>query len=134
MRGWTIGVISFALTGATIAFCTLRAETTTALTRINPGFWQLQEIDGPGRHQVCATDPGRLLRLREPSASCPQYVLDSDRRSMTASYTCSGGSWGRSVLTVRSASSIKLETQGVADGAPFAVDYNGKLVGSCGVQ
>lgn len=53
---------------------------------------------------------------------------------MTASYTCSGGSWGRSVLTVRDAASIKLETQGVADGAPFAVDYEAKLVGRCAAK
>lgn len=134
MRGFTIGAVSFALTSATIAVCTLLAAPSTALTRVSPGVWQLQEVDGPGRRRICATDTSRLLRLRESGTGCSRYVQDSDSRSMTASYTCRGGSWGRSVLTVHDAASIKLETQGIADGAPFAVNYDGKLIGSCTAQ
>lgn len=101
------------------------------LTPVTAGEWQLSEIDGPARVNVCIGDVGDLIPLRPGSGGCTRFVLDGDRASLTVRYTCGGTGHGRSVLTVRSAHSIKLETQGVAGGLPFAADYDGRRVGPC---
>lgn len=130
-----LGVLGFAMGIAWIAagaaWTNAWAQQATPLKALAEGQWQLSEIDGPGRMSVCVADPGTLLQVRQSHAACTRFVLDSDRSSMTVRYTCGGTGHGRSVLTVRSAHSIKLETQGVAGGAPFAADYDGRLVGPC---
>ncbi|MES2755282.1 MAG: DUF3617 family protein [Pseudomonadota bacterium] len=131
MQAFKIGAISFAITSAAIAVCAPRAEAPASPPAITPGVWQLQQIDGPDRRQLCVANLGTLLKVSETGGHCSRAVMDSDGRTMTVHYACNGSGRGRNVLTVRSASSIRLETQGVAGGAPFAVDYDGRRVGSC---
>ena len=130
-----LGLLGFAMGSAWIAagaaWTSAWAQRATPLNAVAQGEWRLSEIDGPGRMSVCVADPGTLLQLRQSGTSCTRFVLDSDRSSVTAHYTCGGTGHGRSVLTVRSAHSIKLETQGITRGAPFAADYDGRLVGPC---
>lgn len=130
-----LGLLGFVMGSAWIAagaaWTSAWAQQATPLKTVAQGEWELSEIDGPGHMSVCVADPGTLLQLRQGKAACSRLVLDSSRSRMTVHYTCSGAGHGRSVLTVRSAHSIKLETQGVTRGAPFAADYDGKLIGPC---
>lgn len=120
-----LGLLGFVMGGAWIAAGSLWggvwAQRATPLNAVAQGEWQLSEIDGPGRMSVCVADPGALLRLRQSNNACALFVLDSDRSSVTVRYTRGGTGHGRSVLTVRSAHSIELETQGVTGGrrSPF---------------
>lgn len=116
---------------AGVAWTGAWAQRAAPLQAVAHGEWQLSEIDGPGRVSLCVADPGTLLQLRQAKANCSRTVLDSGRSSMTVHYSCGGTGHGRSVLTVHSASSIRLETQGVTGGAPFAAEYDGKLIGPC---
>lgn len=130
-----LGLLGFAIGSAWIAagatWTAAWAQRATPLQSVAHGKWELSEIDGPGRMSVCVADPGALLQLRQSNAACTRQVLGSDRSSVTVHYTCAGAGHGRSILTVRSAHSIKLETQGISRGTPFAADYDGKLVGPC---
>lgn len=126
--GFAVGSVWLAI-GAALAAAW--AQPATPLNAVAQGEWRLSEIDGPDRRSVCVADPGALLQLRQSHASCSRFILDSDRSSVTVRYSCGGTGHGRSVLTVRSPHSIKLETQGVSAGAPFAADYDGRLVGPC---
>lgn len=101
------------------------------LPELATGQWQLREVDGSGVRSVCVADPGALFQIEQPGGSCSRLVLDSARNAMTVHYSCAGRGQGRSTLTVRSARSIRLETQGVATGTPFNADYDGRFVGPC---
>ena len=130
-----LGLLGFVIGSAWIAagaaWTNAWAQRVAPLNAVAQGRWQLSEINGPGRMSVCVADPGALLQLQQGTSTCTRMVLDRSRSSMTVHYSCGGTGHGRSVLTVRSAHSIKLETQGVTRGAPFAADYDGRLIGPC---
>ncbi len=126
------GLIGFGVGALLVAAQATIAAPQNALAEVAPGRWQLTEIGGPDSRSICVADPGALLQVQQPGTACARFVLDSDRDSMTVRYTCGGRGHGRSVLTVRSARSIRLETQGISTGTPFATDYDGRFVGPCG--
>lgn len=105
----------------------------TALGDVMPGKWQLKDIDesdGAGR-TVCLADPAQLLQIQHATATCTREVIDNGAKAVTVHYTCAGGGSGRTTLTVRSSQSVKVETQGMAGGAPFAFDYDARRIGDC---
>lgn len=102
-----------------------------ALGEVTPGEWQLKEIDGTETKTLCLADPSLLFQVRHVGASCKRTVIDSAAKAATVQYSCASGGSGRTTLTVRSPQSIKVETQGMSGGAPFAVDYDAKRVGDC---
>lgn len=116
---------------AAMAAVAVGAAQLSALAEVAPGEWQLKEIDGTGTRTICVADPAQLLQIRHGSANCTRTVIDSDADSVTVHYTCSGGGSGRTTLTIRSPQSLKVETQGMAGGAPFAFDYDAKRIGNC---
>lgn len=126
------GLIGFGVGALLIALQAGIAAPRNALAEVAPGRWRLTEIGGSDSRSVCIADPGALLHVQQPDAACTRFVMDSDRDSMTVRYTCGGRGHGRSVLTVRSRRSIRLETHGIAAGMPFSADYDGRFVGPCG--
>lgn len=102
-----------------------------ALADVAPGEWQLKEIGGTETKTVCLADPAQLLQIHHATASCTRTVLDSTAKAVTVQYSCAGSGSGRTTVTVRSAQSLKVETQGMAGGGPFAFDYDAKRVGDC---
>ena len=102
-----------------------------ALADVAPGEWQLKEIGGTETKSVCLADPAQLFQIQHAAATCKRTVIDSAAKAATVQYTCAAGGSGRTTLTVRSSQSIKVETQGMAGGAPFAFDYDAKRIGDC---
>lgn len=125
-------MMQFIVTGL-IAFVTVAAGAVqiAALAEVAPGEWQLKEIGGTETKSVCLADPAQLFQVQHPNATCKRNVLDSSAKAATVQYTCAAGGSGRTTLTVRSSQSIKVETQGMSGGAPFAFDYDAKRIGDC---
>ena len=107
-----------------------RAEPLTALRAIERGQWQLKDATGVVR-KLCLTNPAVLLQIQHGAAQCEHFVMENTPRSATIRYTCSGHGHGRTTITVESAKLLGLDTQGVADGAPFSEQYEGRLLGPC---
>lgn len=126
------GLMGFAIGAALIGMQAARAVQAAPLAQLAPGEWQLKEIGGTDVRSVCAADPGALLQVQQPGQACARTVVDSAGRSLTVHYSCGGRGHGRSVLTVHTPRSIRLETQGIATGMPFNTDYDGRFVGPCG--
>ncbi|KQS05241.1 hypothetical protein ASG11_07390 [Sphingomonas sp. Leaf357] len=102
-----------------------------ALNGIQPGRWQLRDMDGGERTSLCVADPRMLIQLRHPGAQCSRFVVEDLPKSATVHYTCPGAGHGRTVISVESGHLIRLRTQGIADGAPFDVNYEGRRTGAC---
>jgi hypothetical protein len=108
-----------------------RPDPVAALNAVERGEWQLRETNG-GLRKVCLGNPSTLIQIRHPGQQCQYYVMDNGARTATVRYTCAGHGQGRTTLTVETGKLIRLETQGVADGSPFAEEYEGRLLGRCG--
>lgn len=132
MRAVVIAAIAFALSCGVLMLCAAHAQPPAAAPNVARGEWRFQEIDGPGRRRICVRRAGDLLSVDQPVATCRHAVVVSDRRSMVSHYACAGVGSGRSVVTVLDPAAIRLETQGVTRGAPYAAEYDGRWVGRCG--
>ena len=101
-----------------------------AFAQIERGQWLLKERT-EGDRKLCLTAPGALVQIRHGAVSCEQFVVVQDQRSATVRYTCAGHGQGRTTITIVTPRSLRIETQGVIDGAPFALDYDASKLGPC---
>ena len=102
-----------------------------ALKGIELGQWQLKEADGGGTRSVCLGNPATLLQIRHGSAQCSHFVVENSKQVATIHYTCPGHGYGRTTISVETPRLVRVDTQGVADGAPFADVMEGRRTGAC---
>lgn len=101
-----------------------------ALDAIERGQWQLRETGGQ-TSKLCLTNPAALLQLRHAGAQCTQVVVENSRDRATIHYTCPGHGYGRTTVSVETARLVRVDTQGILDGAPFASELEGRKLGAC---
>lgn len=128
---WTRPIVAAMLIMAA-GTVTAKRPALAALSGVSSGQWQFHEVgtrEAP--RSMCVSDVRMLLQYQHPSAQCARFVLDDESREATVHYTCPGAGHGRTTLKVESSSLIRLQTQGIAGGAPFDVDLEGRRVGRC---
>jgi hypothetical protein len=103
-----------------------------AFDRLSPGSWMLHEIGSTTAvRSICLGDPGQLLQIHHGSTACAHFVVSDGPRTATTSYTCPRTGHGRTTITVEGPTLLRIQTQGLANGAPFDVDYEARRGGSC---
>lgn len=114
------------------AVATAQAPHLAVLDHLLPGSWTLREI-GPGgtARSMCIADPGLLLQIHHGTTACTRFVVSDGPRAATVDYTCPGTGHGRTTLTAQGSSLVRIQTQGLANGAPFDVDYEARRGGTC---
>ncbi|QNE32991.1 hypothetical protein F1C10_14390 [Sphingomonas sp. NBWT7] len=93
--------------------------------------WRLTPLDVPGAATICAYDRAALLRTGMPAARCAHELIAGDRGEEVVFATCEGVGWSRSAFRPMGERVIRIETQGVRYGQPFAVDYDARWVAAC---
>jgi hypothetical protein len=102
-----------------------------ALTDTQAGLW---EFSGPGTakpDRVCVADVSAMAQLQHRRSRCTRVVIRDLPGMAEIHYTCTGGGFGRSTVRPITPRSVKIETQGIADGAPFNYTLQGRRVGEC---
>ena len=109
-----------------------RAPQLAVLTHIETGQWQLREAGStaPAR-SLCVSDPAMLLQVGHVGVQCSRFVIADTPDSATVHYTCPGAGHGRTTLSVETPRLLHLQTQGIASGAPFDMDYEARRTGAC---
>lgn len=109
-----------------------RAPGLPALSAMERGMWEFREPGSKAApRRICVSDPVALMQIRHGTAPCSRYVIDSEAKRATVHYTCPGAGHGRTTLRVETSQLIQLESQGIAEGAPFNFSYEGRKVGAC---
>jgi hypothetical protein len=120
------------LIGGLGAAAPARAPELAVLTRVETGQWQLKE---PGAtaiaRSICVVDPAVLLQLGHSGAQCSRFVITDTPDTATVHYTCPGAGHGRTVIAMETPRLLRIQTQGMAGGAPFDLDYEGRRIGAC---
>lgn len=101
-----------------------------ALNGLAAGQWQLRESDGSVR-SLCLGDANQLLQLRHGGAACKVTVLDNSPGRAMVHYSCAGAGYGRTTVTVETPRLVRVDTQGVAEGQAFSLDFEGRNTGAC---
>ncbi len=103
-----------------------------ALASVQSGRWELRSrTDASLNRAFCMTDPSVLLQLRHSTSRCSRFVVSSDARNATVTYSCPMGGNGRTVIKVETPRLVQVETQGIADNAPFAFSVEARRIGDC---
>lgn len=130
--GWRMGVLAAAAVGATAGAVPVKAPQLAVINAIEPGQWELREVGTSGSPRVlCVTNPDMLIQLRHASVQCTRYVVENQPQTVTVNYDCEGAGNGRTTITLDTPRQIRLQTQGIAQHAPFDVDYAGRRLGAC---
>jgi hypothetical protein len=129
LRWGALGLAGLAAAAAPVfAFAVAKPE---ALAKLERGRWQLLDAEGSAARSVCLADPVALVQLEHEGVSCGQEVLASEAGAATVEYTCPGRGFGRTSIRVETPRLARIDTQGLADGRPFAYRVEARKVGSC---
>ena len=102
------------------------------LDRLEPGRWELRVRDASGAtERICLQDGRRFIQLRHPAAPCERLIVDDAPSEVTVQYTCRGRGYGRTHIRRETDQLIQIDTQGIADGLPFAYAAEARRVGDC---
>lgn len=103
------------------------------LDGLEQGRWELRPREPGGDVQrVCIGDARSLIQLRHPGNSCRRLVVDDTDSEVTVQYTCPGRGFGRTHIRRETTSLVQIDTQGVAEGLPFASTIEARRIGDCG--
>lgn len=101
------------------------------LDRIQAGDWVLRDVDNGTSRRICVSDPSVLLQLAHPGVACSRFVLSDEPSRAQVHYTCPGHGHGDSVIRVETSALFHVDSQGIADNAPFAMDIEARRTGAC---
>lgn len=122
-----------AITLVTSPAPTQRRGGLTALAQLEPGLWQLRDLDSPGARpqSICVTDPNILMQIQHRNSPCSRLVIANDAKGATVHYTCPANGFGRTTLRVETPRLAKIDTNGISENAPFAYRLEARKTGSC---
>ncbi len=126
------GVLPAWLAGCAVLLAAAAVPSPGALDTLQPGMWQIRTLGAvKSERSLCVADPAALVRLRHGTAACTQLVISNTSREATVHYSCPGAGWGRTSLRLESPVQATIDTQGIAENAPFAFKAEARRTGSC---
>jgi hypothetical protein len=102
------------------------------LNGLEAGRWELRMRDaGATVERICLPNAQRLIQLRHPGDACDRLIVDDAATEVTVQYTCRGRGYGRTHIRRETSRLVQIDTQGIADGLPFAFAAEARRVGDC---
>ena len=122
------------LAGAAIAIVTLgAAQRPATLAVTSGGLWEISGVPGAkAPERMCVADTAVLAQYEHRGQMCTRLVISDTPTATVIHYTCPGGGFGRSKLTLVTPRSLRIETQGISDDLPFNYVLQARRVGECG--
>lgn len=102
------------------------------LNKVQPGLWKLHERgSSDAADKLCVRDPRKLLQLRHKDTQCNRFVVSDSPDEVTVTYRCPSGGSGRTTIKYEGRGLIQIDSQGIAQNAPFAFAMEGRYAGAC---
>jgi hypothetical protein len=102
------------------------------LNQLEAGRWEVRVRDTAGLvERICLPNTQRLIQLRHPQMPCERMIVDDAANEVTVQYTCRGRGYGRTHIRRETSRLVQIDTQGIADGLPFAFAAEARRVGDC---
>ncbi len=108
------------------------AQRPTALAQTSPGVWEISGVPGttaPARR--CLIDTAALSQVEHHGQSCTRVIVSDTPSTAVVHYTCTNGGFGHTEMTVLTPRSVRVQTQGISNGAPFNYVVQARRVGAC---
>jgi hypothetical protein len=102
------------------------------LPGLSGGIWEIsRSANGSNPVRICAPDPATLAQFEHRGSSCTRVVISQSHDEAVIHYTCARGGFGQSKMTLITPRVLRVETQGLSNGLPFAYVLHARFVGSC---
>ena len=122
---------SFVRLSACVACAGLLVAANLPQAMVGPGEWEIAKTASGRGEKVCLPDAGILMQWEHRGKQCTRTIGTSSLDRAEVHYTCVGGGFGTSQVQVLTPRSIKVNTQGIADGLPFGYVIHAHRVGAC---
>ena len=94
------------------------------------GLWEVSRNNG-GRRNVCVPDPVALAQYEHLRSNCARDLIRNGQTRAEIHYTCPGGAFGQSNVELITPRSLRIETQGISNNAPFHYVLQARRLGDC---
>ena len=101
------------------------------LTGLDDGQWEVRFRDGRANRRVCVRSGLELIQLQHLESGCSRFVVEDGANAVTVQYTCRGNGYGRTNVRRENTGLVQIDSQGIADGAPFEWSAEARRVGVC---
>ena len=101
------------------------------LDQLDCGRWEMRERTGTLPRRLCMPNGRHLIQLRHPGAHCDSFVLEDGPAQVVVQYVCQGRGYGRTRVRRETNRLVQIDSQGIAEGLPFAFSVEARRVGDC---
>ncbi len=102
------------------------------LAGVQPGMWEVsRSASGQGARRVCLGEVVQLAGIEMAGEPCRRTVLGERNGSLMVELSCPRGDFARSAIRVTTPRSLRIETQGIHRGDPFAYRLYARRLGAC---
>jgi hypothetical protein len=105
-----------------------QAPSLAMLSALDNGQWEVRARDGSAVRKVCVRSGLELIQLQHGLGGCSRFVVEDGATAVTVQYTCRGNGYGRTSIRRETSSLVQIESQGIADGAPFQFSAEARKV------
>ncbi len=102
------------------------------LSQVQGGLW---EVSGaPASKQpvrFCLADVATLARFEHRDKNCAARVLKTTANLASIDYNCRFAGFGHSQIEMLTPRSLRIDTQGISNGLPFAYVLQARRIGDC---
>ena len=123
--------ILFFRAGACSILALLLSAASLPQAMVGPGEWEVGKNAASRGEKVCLPDPAVLMQWEHRSKNCMRMIVTASTDRAEVHYSCVGGGFGTSKVQVLTPRSIRVNTQGIADGLPFSYVVHARRVGAC---
>jgi len=102
------------------------------LDQLEKGGWELRTRgEGAAPRRMCLKDGRELIQLEHAGLACSNHIVEDSASEVTVQYTCRGAGYGRTTVRRESNRLVQIDSQGIANGLPFAYAAEARRTGDC---
>lgn len=101
---------------------------------IGSGLWEVARNAGVRGERLCLVDPSVLTQWEHRRAQCRRTLVSAAGERAEVNYTCRGGDFGTSKVQVLTPRTLRISTQGISRGYPFAYVIHARRLGNCPIH
>ena len=118
----TLGVVAVGLVAATLP----------PILSGSGGLWEVsRSATGAGAEKICVPNSAALAQWEHRGKQCTRTVISSTDEEAVIHYTCRGKDFGHSTVRVVTPRTLRIDTQGISGGYPFAYVLHARRAGNC---
>lgn len=103
-----------------------------ALAPAQGGLWEVsRSATGHAATRICVASPDLLAQFEHRQSRCTRTIVNDSGTQTLISYSCTGGGFGQSKMTLITPRTLRIETQGISDNLPFHYQLHARRVGDC---